>query len=150
MGDLFAHAAVIWFIIGFVLFLFEFAFPGFILFFFGVGAWITAILSLSFDLSVNTQIIIFVVSSIIAILLLRRWVKRILWKKNHSTELMEDEFLGKTGQAISAISPAENGKIDFKGTTWPAASDDFIEAGEIVIITGNDSILLKVKKSKPL
>jgi membrane protein implicated in regulation of membrane protease activity len=63
---------------------------------------------------------------------------------------MEDEFLGKTGRAISAISPAENGKVDFKGTTWPAASDDFIEAGENVIIIGNESILLKVKKSKPL
>jgi inner membrane protein len=146
MRDLFVHAAVIWFIIGFVLFLFEFAFPGLILFFFGVGAWITAILSLSFDLSINTQIIIFVISSIITILLLRGWVKRILWKKNHSTELMEDEFLGKTGRAVSPISPGENGKVDFKGTTWSAASDDFIEAGENVIITGNESILLIVKK----
>lgn len=146
MGDLFVHAAVIWFIIGFVLFIFEFVFPGLILFFFGVGAWITAILSLSFDLSINIQIIIFVISSIITILLLRGWVKKILWKKNHSTELMEEEFLGKTGRAVSSISPGENGKVDFKGTTWPATSDDFIEAGENVIITGNESILLIVKK----
>jgi membrane protein implicated in regulation of membrane protease activity len=144
------NAAVIWIIIGFVLFLLEFVLPGLILFFFAVGAWIVAILCLFIDLSINQQLIIFLLSSIVSILLLRKWFSKLLWKRKHSTELMEDEFLGKIGKAETAISPGENGKVDFKGTTWQAASEDFIEKGENVLIIGNDSILLKVKSTKKL
>lgn len=144
--DIFLHAAVIWFIIGFVLFLLEFVIPGLIVFFFGVGAWIVAILTLFFDLSINVQLIIFVVSSALTIVLLRKWIKRIIYGKHHSRELLEDEFMGRTARAISSISPGENGKVDFKGTTWPAASGDYINEGENVTIVGNESILLIVKK----
>jgi membrane protein implicated in regulation of membrane protease activity len=144
------NAAVIWIIIGFVLFLLEFVLPGLILFFFAVGAWIVAILCLFIDLSINQQLIIFLLSSIVSILLLRKWFSKILWKRKHSTELMEDEFLGKIGKAETAISPDQNGKVDFKGTTWQAASEDFIEKDENVLIIGNDSILLKVKSTKKL
>jgi len=144
------NAAVIWIIIGFVLFLLEFVLPGLILFFFAVGAWIVAILCLFIDLSINQQLIIFLLSSVVSILLLRKWFSKLLWKRKHSTELMEDEFLGKIGKAETAISPDQNGKVDFKGTTWQAASEDFIEKGENVLIIGNDSILLKVKSTKKL
>jgi membrane protein implicated in regulation of membrane protease activity len=146
----FLNAAVIWIIIGFVLFLLEFVLPGLILFFFAVGAWIVAILCLFLDLGINEQLIIFLASSIVTILLLRKWMKKILWQRKHSSELLEDEFLGKTAKAETAISPGENGKVDFKGTTWQAASDDIIEKGENVIIIGNESILLHVKSTKKL
>jgi inner membrane protein len=148
--DSFLTAPVFWIILGFILFLLEFALPGLILFFFAVGAWIVAILCLFIDLSINQQLIVFLISSITSILLLRKWFSKILWKKRHSTEILEDEFLGKTAKADTAISPGQNGKVDFKGTTWPAASEDVIEQGENVIIIGNDSILLKVKTTKKL
>jgi membrane protein implicated in regulation of membrane protease activity len=144
------NAAVIWIIGGFVLFLLEFLLPGLILFFFAVGAWIVAILCLFLDLTINEQLIIFLISSIATILLLRKWLSKILWKRKHSTELLEDEFLGKTAKALTAILPGENGKVDFKGTTWQAASEDAIEKGENVIIIGNESILLLVKSTKSL
>ncbi len=148
--DSFLTAPVFWIILGFILFLLEFALPGLILFFFAVGAWIVAILCLFIDLSINRQLIVFLISSVTSILLLRKWFAKILWKKRHSTEFLEDEFLGKTAKADTAISPGQNGKVDFKGTTWPAASEDVIEQGENVIIIGNDSILLKVKTTKKL
>lgn len=148
--ETFLTAAVIWIIIGFVFFLLEFVFPGLILFFFAVGAWIVAVLCLFLDLSINEQLIIFLISSIASILLFRRWLSKILWKRKHSTELLEDEFLGKIAKAETAISPGENGKVDFKGTTWQAASDDLIQKGENVIIVGNESILLLVKSTKKL
>jgi membrane protein implicated in regulation of membrane protease activity len=146
--DSFLTAAVIWIIIGFVFFLLEFVIPGLILFFFAVGAWIVAIVCLFIDISINVQLIIFLVSSIASILLLRKWFSKILWKRKHSSELLEDEFLGKIAIAETAISPGKNGKVDFKGTTWQATSEDTIEKGENVIITGNESILLIVKSSK--
>ncbi len=147
--EIFDNAAVLWFLAGFVFFLLEFAVPGLILFFFAVGAWIVAILSLFFDLSINSQLIIFLASSIVTILLFRKWVKKIMWIKNQSSEI-EDEFLGKTGKAETFIGPGTNGKVDFKGTSWDARSEDIIEKGDNVIIVGNESILLIVQSTKSL
>lgn len=143
-------AAVIWIILGFIFFILEFVIPGLILFFFAVGAWIVAILCLFVDLSLNMQLIIFLVSSIVSVLLLRKWFSKILWKRKHPSELLEDEFLGKTAVAETDILPGVNGKVDFKGTTWSATSDDTILKGENVIITGNESILLIVKSTKTI
>jgi membrane protein implicated in regulation of membrane protease activity len=143
-------AAVIWFIIGFILFILEFVVPGLILFFFGLGAWIVAIVSLFYNVSLNEQMIIFVISSVVSIVLLRKWLSKIIWERKHSTELLEDEFIGKTAVAETQIRPGENGKIAFKGTSWQAASADIISKGENVIIIGNESILLIVKSTKNL
>ncbi len=73
-----------------------------------------------------------------------------MWKRKHSTELLDDEFLGKTAIAESDISPNNNGRINFKGTSWEATSDDNISKGENVTITGNDSIVLIVKSTKSI
>ena len=145
--DIFYNAAVIWFIAGFIFFLLEFAVPGLILFFFAVGAWLVAILSLFVDLSINAQLIIFLASSILTILFFRKYVKKIIWTKKHSSEI-EDEFVGKTGKAETFIGPGQDGKIDFKGTSWDARSADTIQKGELAIIIGNESILLIVKSIK--
>lgn len=71
-----------------------------------------------------------------------------MWTRKAPNEILEDEFLGKTGIAETFIGPGQNGKIDFKGTSWDARSEDIIEKGENVVIVGNDSILLIVKSSK--
>ena len=145
----FNNPAVLWFLAGFILFLLEFVIPGLILFFFAIGAWIVAILSLFFDFSINTQLVIFLSSSLLTIVIFRKWLKKIIWVRKHSSEI-EDEFLGKTGRAETFIGPGKNGKVDFKGTSWDARSDDIINEGESVTIIGNDSILLIVKSTKTL
>ncbi|MBK7883940.1 MAG: NfeD family protein [Chitinophagaceae bacterium] len=146
----FYNAAVIWFIIGFVLFLLEFVVPGLILFFFAVGAWVVAILSLFIDLSINLQLLIFIATSILTILLLRKSLKKVMWRKKSYSSTLEDEFIGKSGVAETFIGPAQRGKIYFKGTSWDARSQDTIEPGEKVTIIGNDSIILIIKSTKSL
>jgi membrane protein implicated in regulation of membrane protease activity len=79
--DNFYNAPVIWIIAGFIFFLLEFAVPGLILFFFAIGAWIVGILSLFFDMSVNTQLLIFLGSTVLTILLFRKWVSKLLEAK---------------------------------------------------------------------
>ncbi|MEO5647948.1 MAG: NfeD family protein, partial [Chitinophagaceae bacterium] len=81
--------------------------------------------------------------------LFRKWVKNILWVKQGSSEI-EDEFIGKVGRAETFIGPGRNGKVDFKGTSWDATSEDVIEIGEQITVVGNDSILLIVKSNKLL
>lgn len=145
--DNFQNAAVIWFILGFIFFIFEFILPGFILFFFAVGAWVVALACLLFDIPINLQLIIFVSVSIVTILLLRKWLKGLVFGKKSSSEI-EDEIVGKTAKAESFIGPGNDGRIEFKGTSWSARSEDIIQPGEIVSIVGNESILLIVKSLK--
>ncbi len=145
--DDFSNPAVIWFIAGFILFILEFALPGFILFFFGVGAWIVALLAMVFDIPINVQLLIFLGASIVTILLFRKSMQKIILVKKKSSEI-EDEFIGKIGRSETAITPGKNGKIYFKGTSWDAASEDVIGPDENVTIIGNESILLIVKSTK--
>ncbi|MEJ7556822.1 MAG: NfeD family protein [Pedobacter sp.] len=142
--------AVIWFCIGFAFFVLEFLIPGFILFFFGLGAWFVAIVSLFFDVSINLQIILFISSSLLTVLLFRKWVKTKLGMIGVNSKQLEDEFIGKIGRAETSIIPGSNGKVDFKGTSWDATSNDVISAGENVMITETRSILLVVKSHKSL
>ena len=143
----FENAATIWFIAGFVCFMLEFVLPGFILFFFGVGAWIVAFLSLFMELSLNAQIILFLGASLITLLVFRKWLRSLLDARKQKSEI-EDEFIGKTGIALTLIAPNTQGKLNFKGTTWDAISEDIIQPGERAMIIGNESILLRVKATK--
>jgi len=147
--DIFYSAAVLWFIAGFILFLLEFVVPGLILFFFAISAWIVAVLLLFVDMPINTQLIIFLSGAILTILLLRKWVRKLVRSRKLPTEL-EDEFLGKTGRAETLIGPGIDGKVYFKGTSWDARSTDMIQPGENVVIIGNESILLLVQSVKTI
>ncbi len=147
MNDFFNNA-VIWFGIGLAFFLLEFVLPGFILFFFGAGAWIVGIMTLFFDVSLNVQLLIFLGSSVLSVLMFRNWVKQKIGMTPVSKETLQDEFIGKVARAETPISPGTNGRVEFKGTLWDACSEDRISPGEQVIITGNESILLIVKSIK--
>ena len=143
--EIFSNPPVVWFLIGFGFLLLEFVLPGLILFFFAVGAWVVAALLLLLPLSINFQLLIFIATSLLTILLFRKWLQTVLWHRKDSRELLEEEFLGRTALVIIDILPGENGKVEFKGTTWDASSTDIILKGSNATIIGNDSILLIVK-----
>ena len=64
---------LIWFLVGLGLVLMEFMIPGTITVFFGFGAWIAALTTwLGFTSSLAWQLIVFSVSSVLLLLLLRR------------------------------------------------------------------------------
>jgi len=149
MEDL-LNSAVLWFGIGLLFFLLEFILPGFILFFFGLGAWIVAILTLFTDVSLNVQLAVFLASSILSVLLFRNWLKSKLGVDNKAPQILEDEYIGKTAKAETAIAPGIHGKVEFKGASWDASSNDSIAPGEDVIITETRSILLIVKSTKQI
>jgi inner membrane protein len=148
--EAFENISVIWFVIGLAFFLLEFVLPGFILFFFGIGAWIVGATTLFTDIPLSAQLAIFLISSIVTVAVFRNWVKRKLGMNRATADVLEDEFLGKSALCISAIAPGANGKVEFKGASWEATSTDHINAGETIIITGNQSILLIVRSTKTI
>jgi membrane protein implicated in regulation of membrane protease activity len=143
---IFSKPEMIWFIIGLVLFLLELVVPGFVIFFFGVGAWVTALVCLLADPGVNLQAIIFVVVSVLALLGLRKIItKKFFYSKDNRSEAVEDEFTGKEAIAIGDFSPDKRGKVEFKGTQWKAESGSEIKAGQTVIIIEKESFKLIVE-----
>ena len=151
MSDLWTQPELLWFIVGLVFLLAEFIIPGFIIFFFGVGAWIVALLSMFFNIPLNFQLLIFLLSSILLLLILRKRVTRIFigrLKRAGSQDDNIDEFKGESATVIEEIVPGKPGKVEFHGSQWKAEADDPIPAGKIVKIISTRSITLKVKPMK--
>ena len=144
----FLRPEIIWFLIGLVLLILEFVMPGLIIFFFGVGAWVVALICLITDIGINTQLIIFIVSSVLSLLCLRKWLKGIfighIVSKQDMTENLE-EFVGQKAVVKEKIMPKAGGKVEFHGTNWSAIADEEIAEGTVVKIIGKDNITLKVR-----
>jgi len=147
--DFLSDPAVIWFLIGLGLLILELVLPGLVILFFGVGAWITALVCAFTDISLNWQILIFLVASLLGLVLLRKYLKnRFFSRTDKEVEDQLEEFIGHKGRAIDDFKEGE-GQIEFKGTHWSARCGEPVAKGEWVEITSKDSLVLQVKKSKP-
>jgi len=147
--NIFSRPEIFWFILGLALFLLELVMPGFIIFFFGLGAWITALVCLVAHPGTNLQIIIFAISSGVLLAALRKIIqKKFLNSKNMHSDDVEDEFTGKEATAVANFGGLTKGKVEFKGTTWTAESSSEITEGQRVIIIEKDSFKLIVEPKK--
>ena len=147
----FLKPELIWFLVGLVLLVFEFIMPGLIIGFFGVGAWIVAIiclLSAYVTGSINAQLIIFIIASVLSLLLLRKWLKGIfIGHVKSKQDMTEDlnEFVGERVVVKEKITPKAGGKVELHGTNWEAEADEEIVEGTVVEIIAKDNLTLKVK-----
>ena len=146
---IYSRPEIFWFILGLGLFLLELVIPGLIIFFFGLGAWVTALVCLVGNPGINLQIIIFAASSTLLLLALRRIIqKKFLNSKNSRSDDVEDEFTGKEAFATIDFGGMKQGKVEFKGTTWTAESESQIKEGQRVVIIEKDSFKLIVEPKK--
>jgi inner membrane protein len=144
--SIFSRPELIWFIIGLGLFLLELSMPGFIIFFFGLGAWVTALVCMIANPGTNFQIIIFAVSSVLSLVVLRRIIqKKFFYSNDSNPDSVDDEFTGKDALAIADFGPGKKGKVEFKGTTWDAESKFEVGKGQSVVIINKESIKLIVE-----
>lgn len=144
----FLSPEVIWFLIGLVLLVLELLLPGLIVGFFGIGAWIVAIVCLIAEIGINTQLIIFIVASVLSLLLMRKWLKGIFLGHAGSKQDLKhnlEEFVGQRAVVTDKIVPKSGGKVEFHGSRWEAQADQEIAVGTVVEIVGKDNITFKVK-----
>jgi membrane protein implicated in regulation of membrane protease activity len=144
----FLKPEVIWFAIALVLLILEFVLPGLVIFFFAAGACVVALVCLVTDIGINAQLAIFIVTSVLALLCLRRWLKGIFVGHVTSTQNMTEdlrEFVGERAVVKEKITPKLAGKVEFHGTNWAAQADEEIGEGAVVEIIGKNNITLKVK-----
>ena len=145
----FANAALLWFIVGLILALAEFVMPGFIVVFFGFGAWLTAAaVWLGLIESFNAQLIVFLVSSIASLLLLRKRGEKYfkgLISKRLEGETSMDDIRGQKAIASTDVLPGNPGEVEFNGTAWKAESGVKIVKGSQVEIVERRGLVLVVK-----
>lgn len=144
--NILSRPELFWFVLGLVLFLLELALPGFFIFFFGLGAWVTALICLAGEPSTNLQMVIFAVTSVLSLVLLRRIIqKKLFYSNDNRSEKIEDEFTGNEALALNGFSSGTEGNVEFKGTTWKAESISEIKEGQRVIIIEKKNFKLIVK-----
>jgi membrane protein implicated in regulation of membrane protease activity len=123
----------------------ELALPSFILIFFGIGAWVTALTIWFTDVGIETQLIVFILTSLISLLIFRNRFLSLFDKQNaHFTDDVESDFIGKIATTIEPVNNV-SGKVLFNGTQWKAISDENIKSDQKVEVISKDNITLKIK-----
>jgi membrane protein implicated in regulation of membrane protease activity len=143
------NTSLMWFLIGIIIMILEFIVPGFVIVFFGIGAWLVALLSLFIDMPLSIQIVLFIVSSILSLVFLRTKFSSFFQVKKSTKTNFDDEMdnvVGERVKVIQTIIPPERGKVEFHGTIWNAESEQEIFVGETVEILQKKNLVLIVKK----
>ncbi len=144
MGAEFFHTGLFWLIIGVMLFVMEMAVPGFVLFFFGVGAWVVAGVTWLYPISIAVQLTIFLIASLATLGIFRKFLKGSFFSGDDVDVVIFEE--GEECEVTEAIYPPGKGKVKFSGTFWRATADEPIEAGEIVVVEKRTNLVIHVKK----
>jgi len=146
---------LIWFLMGIGLAFLELYLPGFIVLFFSIGCLVTAGALLIWDLSLTQQILLFITTAVISLLMLRKWLMRIF--RGASPDKPDEDFddfpQGTHVTVLKTITPTEHGRIQYRGTTWYAAAEETIEEGktaEIIKYVDNSRQIFFVRKINQL
>jgi len=140
-----------WFVFGFVLFVIEILTPGVVMVFFGLGAWIVLVLIMFFPLNSWMQWVIFSISSVLMLVLLRKHITQLFRSKEAiksdslSEPMVADRYLGRDAMALEDIEPGKIGMVEFDGTNWNARSQNLILAKNQCRIIEVDGLTLWVE-----
>lgn len=145
---------LIWFLLGIALACSELFLPAFILFFFGIGCLGVAGVLLFWDITLNQQLLVFLLLTIGSLVFLRKTLIRIFrGARTDSLDKDFDDFPYKERVVVlKAILPPNTGRVQHRGTAWDALADEAIEAGETVEIVGhaeNSRQTFRVSKVAP-
>jgi len=140
-----------WFILGIVFFLAELIIPGFVIFFFGVGAWITALcVWIGVAPTEIVQMSIFLVSSLGVLALLRRKGRDYFLGKVSGIlgrDQLIDDIRGSRVVVVRDIAPGTlGGKVEFHGTLWDADASEPIAKDTTVEIVERKDLTLIVRR----
>lgn len=144
------NPVVVWFLAGLALILAEFALPGVILVFFGLGAWLAAVTTwLHLTPGWTSQLLTFAFSSVILLVLLRRRFRTRLFGHEMDPQDPAANLDAITGEPVTvsvAIAPGrDDGRVEYKGAAWNARSDVELTVGSRAEVVAVDGITLIVR-----
>lgn len=140
---------IVWLIVGVAFFLAEMMLPGFVIFFFAVGALVTALACLIGAPNLNMQLLIFLAASLISLFALRKWMTGIFSGRKSSSKATSeslDSIISEKAVVTETVTPEQPGKVELHGTVWKAEADETLETGTRVKVIGHESLTLKVTR----
>lgn len=132
----------IWLIISGVCFIIEMATVGFFIFWFGIGAMLSMVVSLFFPENILLQLAVFLVSSIILLFLTKPLLNRFT-KKEKTLETNAYSIIGKNGIVIQNINwETGKGQVRVSNEVWSAKVSDksMIEKGTEIKVVKIDGV----------
>lgn len=135
-----------WWVLAFVLLIFEMLTPGFFFMWLAVSGFITGLLTWVFPaLSVNMQVLIFSIFSVLAITIWRFFGKKISMETDQP--LLNKRGAQYIGRVFSLYAPIENGqgKIKVDDSIWKVHGDD-CDIHSKVKVTGVRGTVFEVEK----
>ena len=138
----------IWVVIAIILIIAEFLTAGFVSIFFGIGAALTAVISV-FTSSIPVQLLCFAVVSLIMVLVGRPVMKK-LFKIDKDVKFSTvDAIIGKQGIVVKDITGMEYGLVKIDGDTWTASSAERneIKIGTKVEVESIDGVKVVVRET---
>ena len=135
---------LIWFVIAVILGIIEGATVSLVSIWMAVGAFVAGI-SAALGAEILTQMLVFVVVSVILLLLTAPLTKKL--RNREPSKTNADRVIDSLGIVIERIDPIERkGQVKVMGQVWSALSDEIIEVGETVSVTGIKGVRAIVKK----
>ena len=136
---------VFWLILTIVFSVIEFMGPALASVWFAFAAAITIFVSLAFD-NLKVEITFFTIISILAIMFIRPFAKKILSKKkdNFDAEIIDTSIVIK--KVVDTNKEEKVYDVSYKGSIWTALSNEIFEVGDIPVISsfkGNKIIIKK-------
>ena len=136
---------ILWFIVAMFALIVEIQTTELVSIWFVIGAFVTMIVSAIIPTNYLAQSLTFVISSIIALLILRPILtKKLKINKKSDTDTI-NTMDGYKGFAETDID-SQGGKVNVNGTTWSAVSSELIKEGERIKVVKEDNITLVVEK----
>jgi len=137
-----------WIVIGFVLLILEMNTGTFVMLGLGVAAIIVGVLDITMHTNFSTEILIWIVLSVVSIWSWKKWMKT----PHVSNTGQSDHTLDTLGTVTEQIHPHKRGKVTFDtpvlgNTSWHATSAQEIEVGERIQIIEINGQLIAVKKA---
>lgn len=133
-----------WVVLGFVLLLLELVFPGVFFVWFGLGALLTALVSLLFYnlpwiAFWEVEVVFFLIFSVIMVLIGRNFFRRDRETDEPLLNRRTDQIIGKT---VVLEEPVRDGKgrIRFDDTIWRIKGPDLPEGTEVKVVAFENGV----------
>ena len=139
----------LWLYLGAFLMLMELLAPGFVVFFFGLSAATVGLcrFALGDSFTLTWQLAAFSAFSILYLVVLRRWLKKLFAGGRVETKTdFDNEYVGRVGCVTEEIKPPLSGRVMIGDAEWTASADVPIAPGATIEVVSRNNLTMKVEE----
>ena len=123
--------------------------PGFVIFFFGLGAATVSVFKWAVpSLSLAWQLALFSICSVAYLVVLRRYMKKLFLGDSESALGVSGEYVGRVGKVVETIRPEVPGRIMLGDSEWTATAAERLDPGAEVKVVAQKNLTMEVEEVK--